>query len=409
MKPRKKAFSRKWPAFLLAAAVSFSLLPLSLSPALAASVVITDRSPLESEISKTNPSVDLWIDVDEPTLALYQWYDSNDDPISGATGNVITVTEPGEYYVLADIAGPAPDPARADFKVTLLLEVPIVKIVTQGGSLSAPAKTFTFSIDSGDPNNYGCEVESNTVNTNGAGTYDTETIQIRVPDMTAFNTLAKDGFFVKENSDGEAGWDYSDVEWYVRPYFGQLGPDYLIFAVNNGIPDVSAPVEKAVFTNTYTRNPASPARHTITVLDDGNGTGAANYTVAVFGTEIILTATPNAGFHFLGWEVVSGGVTITDSKFSMPNNDVTVKVFFEADTPPIIIENGDSPPLGPPEDDNPENDNPVPPPLVDSDIAAPPKTGDTDSLLLWLLLGGASLTGLVAVLRTKKRKEGCIE
>ena len=48
---------------------------------------------------------------------------------------------------------------------------------------------------------------------------------------------------------------------------------------------------------------------------------------------ITLSATANSGYHFKEWQVVSGSVTITDNKFTMPASDVTVKAIFEEDAP----------------------------------------------------------------------------
>ena len=53
---------------------------------------------------------------------------------------------------------------------------------------------------------------------------------------------------------------------------------------------------------------------------------------------ISLTATPNEGYRFKEWEVISGGVTIKDDKFLMPNDNVEVKAIFEEDTPPAPTE-----------------------------------------------------------------------
>jgi len=58
----------------------------------------------------------------------------------------------------------------------------------------------------------------------------------------------------------------------------------------------------------------------------------------VVGTEITLTAKPNKGYHFKEWEVISGGVTIKNNKFIMPDNNVEVKAIFEEDTPPAPTE-----------------------------------------------------------------------
>ena len=65
---------------------------------------------------------------------------------------------------------------------------------------------------------------------------------------------------------------------------------------------------------------------------DGNGTASASHAKAVAGTEITLTATPNKGYHFKVWQVISGDVTITNDKFLMPNGNVEVKAIFEKNT-----------------------------------------------------------------------------
>ena len=99
--------------------------------------------------------------------------------------------------------------------------------------------------------------------------------------------------------------------------------------------------------------PPAPTEFTITVKTDGNGTASASHVKAVAGTEIILTATPNTGYHFKEWEVISGGVTISNNKFTMPNGNVTIKAIFEEDAPPAPAEftvifdgNGGTPSVG---------------------------------------------------------------
>ena len=89
--------------------------------------------------------------------------------------------------------------------------------------------------------------------------------------------------------------------------------------------------DKKELSITITNAPA--AEHTVTVTNDGNGTASASHAKAVAGTEITLTATPNTGYHFKEWQVMSGGVTIKDDKFLMPNGNVEVKAIFEKDAP----------------------------------------------------------------------------
>ena len=73
----------------------------------------------------------------------------------------------------------------------------------------------------------------------------------------------------------------------------------------------------------------NPKQYTVTVQTDGNGTASASTTAAAAGTEITLTATPDSGYHFERWEVVSGTITIQNDKFIMPAENVTVKAVFD--------------------------------------------------------------------------------
>ena len=71
----------------------------------------------------------------------------------------------------------------------------------------------------------------------------------------------------------------------------------------------------------------------VTVSSDGDGTAAASHVSAAPGTVVTLTATPNSQYVKLkNWEVLSGGVTITDNQFTMGNQDVAIKAHFEAET-----------------------------------------------------------------------------
>ena len=83
---------------------------------------------------------------------------------------------------------------------------------------------------------------------------------------------------------------------------------------------------------------APETEYAVTVRDDGHGTGSADPASATAGTEITLTATPNAGYHFKEWKVMSGDVTVRDDKFTMPGSDVEVKAIFEEDAPPTPTE-----------------------------------------------------------------------
>ena len=100
------------------------------------------------------------------------------------------------------------------------------------------------------------------------------------------------------------------------------------------MPDSNVEV-KAIFEEDA---PPAPTEHTVTVTSSGNGTASASHAKAAAGTTITLTATPNEGYHLKEWRVISGGVSIKDNKFTMPNNNVEIKAIFEKDAPPTPTE-----------------------------------------------------------------------
>ena len=90
------------------------------------------------------------------------------------------------------------------------------------------------------------------------------------------------------------------------------------------MPDVNVEV-KAIFEKDA---PPAPTEYTVTVTSGGNGTASVSHAKAVVGTEITLTATPNTGYRFKEWEVISGGVVITSNKFTMPDGNVEIRAIF---------------------------------------------------------------------------------
>ena len=69
--------------------------------------------------------------------------------------------------------------------------------------------------------------------------------------------------------------------------------------------------------------------YNVTVENDGNGSASAAPASATMGGKITLTVTPNSGYRFKEWQIVSGNVTISDDTFTMPAGNVTVKALFE--------------------------------------------------------------------------------
>lgn len=98
---------------------------------------------------------------------------------------------------------------------------------------------------------------------------------------------------------------------------------------NNGVnTEWNFETDKAKYTMTLTAQWKANT-YTVTVENDGNGTASAAPASAKMDEEVSLTATPNSGYHFKKWEVVSDNVEIEDNKFTMPAAHVTVKAIFE--------------------------------------------------------------------------------
>ena len=77
------------------------------------------------------------------------------------------------------------------------------------------------------------------------------------------------------------------------------------------------------------------ATYTVTVTDDGNGTASANPASGAEGTEVSLTATPNEGYQFKEWQVLSGDVIVTDDTFTIGTANVEIKAVFEEAAPAV--------------------------------------------------------------------------
>ena len=169
--------------------------------------------------------------------------------------------------------------------------------------------------------------------------------------------------------------------------------------------------------------------YAVTVTTDGNGTASADPSTAVAGTEITLSAAPNAGYHFKEWQVVSGDVTIENDKFTMPDGNVEVKAIFEKDAAsappaPTASAKPESSPTPAPAATAKPNGSPTPAPAATakperSPALAPTATAKPDSsptpaptapatkLPVWWvalpIVGGVALAG-VFVMRKKKRR-----
>ena len=82
--------------------------------------------------------------------------------------------------------------------------------------------------------------------------------------------------------------------------------------------------------NTELELAAGAKKYNVYIITDDNGTATVSASSATAGTMIQLTVTPNNGYHFKEWQVVSGNAEVSDNTFIMPAGNVTVKPVFEA-------------------------------------------------------------------------------
>ena len=140
---------------------------------------------------------------------------------------------------------------------------------------------------------------------------------------------------VAANSSTGAAAEYSrdnGANWQDSPVFTGLTPntEYTFVVRYKGID----PFFAASPPSNATTVTIGSGQHTVSVSAEPaeGGTASASLISAKQGEEITLTAAQSRGWHFKEWQVISGGVTIRDHKFVMPNENVIVKAVFEKDS-----------------------------------------------------------------------------
>lgn len=135
----------------------------------------------------------------------------------------------------------------------------------------------------------------------GEGTMADQEFEADKAEKLTANAFTRDGYMFtgwNTNADG-SGTSYTDEESVTNP------GNVTLFAQ-------------------WQKNP-----YQVTVTNDGNGTGYANPASGATGTEVTLSAAPKEGYQFKAWEVVSGGVTVADNKFTIGTQNVEIKAIFE--------------------------------------------------------------------------------
>ena len=81
----------------------------------------------------------------------------------------------------------------------------------------------------------------------------------------------------------------------------------------------------------------APQKYPVVMQNSDGGTSSASPEEAEEGTKVELTATPDEGYHFVEWQVLSGDVLIENNSFIMPAAEVRIQAVFEADTYTVTL------------------------------------------------------------------------
>ncbi len=125
--------------------------------------------------------------------------------------------------------------------------------------------------------------------------------------------------------------------------------------------------------------------YSVNVNVEGKGIAMASVDSGAMGTEVTLKAQASDGYKFKEWQVISGGVTITDDKFVIGTEDVEIKAIFEALPATPTPTNTPTPKPDDPTP-TPKPDDPTPTPIPDKE----PSIADFVERLYTIALNRAS-------------------
>ena len=337
-----KHTSKKWLGLLLALVLLCSLLPVS---ALAEEPGETPEEPQEPT------AYNLWIggvQVTDETLSGEGWsYD--------AASKTLTLTDANITGEFSNCSIRAQD---MDLTVELvgknslshMIFVDNGKLKIQGeGSLSSTGSTFGIDVRGGSlsisggctvtatGSSYGINatgdisVQDSTVTAEGPyGIYTEGKLEIKDSTVkvtgTGFYGCFVNGKLSIAGNSSLSAEAINCAVYYSELSIGEgLGITEPAGGVNNGhwVALDGAKAAKVVI------EPVPTYRVSVKVEPEGAGTASADPSSGAAGTEITLTATPNEGYSFLEWQVVTGNVTVENDKFTLGTENVELKAAFE--------------------------------------------------------------------------------
>lgn len=140
-------------------------------------------------------------------------------------------------------------------KADIEVEIPITKTVEQGGNVAPGKASFTFELLMGGNEDSEAKVlDTAEIPTNGAGTTE-HSLKFRVPgDLDGSDGFGRNYIYLREKEGSAAGWTYSNALYRVNrnTQDGQTYTYTFDLYGNEGEGSTNG-LEKAAFTNTYTR------------------------------------------------------------------------------------------------------------------------------------------------------------
>lgn len=138
-------------------------------------------------------------------------------------------------------------------KADIEVEIPITKTVEQGGNVAPGEVSFTFELLMGDNEDSEAKVlDTAEITTNGAGTTE-HSLKFKVPGkLDGADGFSKNEIYLREQKGSAAGWTYSDALYQVNRNT-QDGQTYTYSFERVDGENAGNYLEKATFTNTYTR------------------------------------------------------------------------------------------------------------------------------------------------------------
>lgn len=138
-------------------------------------------------------------------------------------------------------------------KADIEVEIPITKTVEQGGNVAPGKASFTFELLMGGNEDSEAKVlDTAEIATNGAGTT-VHSLKFKVPgDLDGADSFSQNEIYLREQKGIAAGWTYSDALYQVNRNI-QDGQTYTYSFDRVDRENAGNYLEKATFTNTYTR------------------------------------------------------------------------------------------------------------------------------------------------------------